>query len=92
MNDQPRTPEEERWMASVLDPEKARRRIKYGYIILAFWMAFAVFWIVDLILRDESIHWTDGILGLVMLMGSISSLVGIINNRRIAKGRKPLKF
>lgn len=92
MNDKPRTPEEERWRASVLDPEKARRRIKYGYVYLAGWVVFLAFWVTDVILWDESFGWADGILGVSILMGGISGLTGIINNRRIAKGRKPLGF
>lgn len=92
MNDKPRTPEEERWRKSVLDPEKARRRIKYGYIYLAGWAIFLIFWITDVTLQDEPFRWSDGILGLSILMGGISGLVGVINNHRIAKGRRPLWF
>lgn len=28
------TPEEQRWKESVLNPEKARKNLKYGYITL----------------------------------------------------------
>lgn len=92
MNDEPRTPEEARWMASVLDPEKAKRRIKYGYIILAVWTGLSIFWLTDLIRADEPLRWADGLVGLVMLMGIMSGVAGIVSNRRIAKGRRPLKF
>lgn len=79
-------------MASVLDPAKAKRRIKYGYIILAVWTGLSIYWLTDLIRADEPLRWADGLVGLVMLMGIMSGIAGIVSNSRIAKGRRPLKF
>ncbi|WP_418983671.1 hypothetical protein [Alistipes sp.] len=90
MNNRPQTPEEERWMASVLDPVKAKGRIKYGYILLTVWVAFLIGWLVSVIRSDEPFRWADGFLILVPLLGAAGAIVGIVNNRRIARGRKPL--
>lgn len=90
MNNRPQTPEEERWMASVLDPVKAKGRIKYGYILLSVWIVFFFVWLVSVIRSAEPFRRADGFLILVFLLGATSAIVGIVNNRRIARGRKPL--
>lgn len=92
MNDQPHTPEEAKWEASVLDPQRAKRRIKYSYILLTIWIAFFIGWTITEIRSDEPLGWSDGLLAVVILMGCMSALTGLINNRRIARGRKPIRF
>lgn len=87
-----KTPEEAVWMASVLDPSKAKRRLKYGYILLCVWIAASIAYMIVLIARKEPVSWSDGISGLVIVMGYIGAITGIVNNRRIASGKKPMNF
>ena len=85
-SERPLTPEELRWRAATRDPEKARHNLKRQYILVGFLSAMAVVWGILLAFGEGGFSW--GIVG-GLLLSYVSLIVGIVNNKRIQKGRKP---
>lgn len=82
------TPEELRWQASAYDPAKARRMLKYLYILLAVWFALLIGWISYLLWGSGSTTGDRWQL-IALLLSGFTVLLSIVNNRRIIKGKKP---
>lgn len=80
------TPEEQRWKASAFNPEKARKKLKYGYITLGIWVACIIAWIVVKICKPGELSWWT----LAIFAGTfLNFALSIINSRRIVRGKKP---
>lgn len=80
------TPEEQQWRASVCNPAKAAKMLRYQYILLGSWIVLSMVWLV-LILTDRcEFSWMTLI---VLLLGYINAGLGIVNNKRVIGGRKP---
>lgn len=80
------TPEELRWRAAAWAPEKARRNQRLQYILLGAWITFTAAWIIAIALGADLFNWWCIV---VLICGYFNCIAGIINNRRIQKGRRP---
>lgn len=80
-------------MASVLDTKKAKRRLKYAYLLLIIMIVVGSVWLICLIARlVEGVSFTvsDGVTCAVLVLGVINSILVVVNVRRVAAGKHPL--
>lgn len=87
------TPEEAKWMASVFSQEKAKRRLKYAYILLAVSIVAGIGWSVSLIIsltEGESFSVAKGLICAVFILSIVSALMTLTSVRQIANGKQPL--
>lgn len=80
------TPEELRWRAGADDPDKAHRMLKYQYILLAIWFGLLMGWVSHRLGEGTMGDWWQLV---ALALGGIAVLLGIVNNKRIIRGKKP---
>ncbi|WP_295937565.1 hypothetical protein [uncultured Alistipes sp.] len=80
------TPEEQKWRKKAFSPDKAKRVLKFQYILLGCWIALSIAWLVAMLYYRE-FSWPTLIL---FVFGYVNCILGITNNKRINVGKKPL--
>lgn len=81
------TPEELRWRAGAYDPEKARRNLKLQYILLGCCVALIIGWTLYLVCTGFST--SDWFFIIALGLSLTSTILGIVNNKRILSGKRP---
>lgn len=79
------SPEELRWRNSAYDPEKAKRNLRRQYGLLALWGATTIIWVVLIYLKIISFSWSSLV---VLAIGYMNLALGIVRNKRTARGKK----
>lgn len=81
------TPEELRWRAGAYNPEKARRNLKLQYILLGCCVALIIGWTLYLVCTGFST--SDWFFIIALALSLTSTILGIVNNKRILSGKRP---
>lgn len=81
------TAEERRWRAAAEDPARIKRHLKALYILLGTWCMLTIGWSIAAVCGVFSIGWANII---ILSTGFLNIGIGIVNNRRILAGKKPI--
>lgn len=79
--------EEQRWRRAVESPEKLARNRRRLHLLLGFWGIWMAGWLVLILCRITSFRWMDAA---IWTAGLVNIGLGIVNNRRISAGKRPL--
>lgn len=78
---------EQRWRRTVESPEKLARNRHRLHLLLGFWGIWMAGWLVLILCRVTSFRWMDAA---IWTAGLANISLGIVNNRRISAGKRPL--
>lgn len=88
----PPASEEQCQSVSGLAQVKAKRKIRYSYILLGVWIGVSIAWLIITLLQEGRFGRAKIAEVIVIASGYFITILGLFRSKRIPAGKKPLKF